>query len=149
MTTIAFNGQFMAADSKQTDPWGLLSWVNDKILILPDCLIGGAGEAAMLRKWRRDFKNHWTAQDCLAFGYPSYKKDEDDPAIMLVDRLTGRVYFHSQGMFHPCSRPYHAIGSGRDFALAAMACGKSAYDAVKIAIDFDNGSGGEIQVAQL
>lgn len=33
--------------------------------------------------------------------------------------------------------PPYAIGSGRDFALAAMAMGKDSYDAVMFAADFD------------
>lgn len=33
--------------------------------------------------------------------------------------------------------PYHAIGSGRKCALAAMACGKTALEAVEIAAMFD------------
>lgn len=144
MTTVAFDGKVMAADSKQTDNWGLLSWSDDKIVVTPTVLIGGAGESAQLRKWRRDFKDHWTANDFIAFGYPTYKKDDDDPVIMLVDRLTKYVYKHSQGVFLPCCRAYHAVGSGRDFALAAMACGKAATEAVEIAIEFDNGSGGTI-----
>lgn len=144
MTTIAFDGKSIAADSKQTDNWGLLSWVDDKIFKTDTVLVGGAGDVALLRKWRRDFKDHWTVQELLAFGYPSYKKDENDPTIMLVDRRTKCIYYQSQGVFLLCRRAYHAIGSGRDFALGAMACGKSAREAVEIAIGFDNGSGGLI-----
>jgi len=148
MTTIAFSGDFMAADSKQTDTWGLISCCSDKIAAYPHVLIGGAGEAAQLRKWRRDLKFDWRFEDFRDFGYPTYKKDEDDPSILLVDRKSRAIWAHSQGIFLPQERPFHAIGSGRDFALAAMACGKSAYDAVQIAIQFDNGSGGVIQVVQ-
>lgn len=40
---------------------------------------------------------------------------------------------------------FYAIGSGSPFALGAMAAGKSAYDAVRIAAKFDPFTGGRIQ----
>jgi hypothetical protein len=43
-------------------------------------------------------------------------------------------------------RPPCAIGSGMDFALAAMACGKTAAEAVEIAARFDPNTGGRVDV---
>ena len=44
---------------------------------------------------------------------------------------------------------YYAIGSGRLPALVAMRCGKSARQAVKIAMDFDKNTGGKVRSVQL
>ena len=40
--------------------------------------------------------------------------------------------------------PFYAVGSGAKCALAAMACGKSAIDAVRIAAKYDPYTGGRI-----
>lgn len=85
-----------------------------------------------------------TVDELLLDGYPDYDKEKNDPSILLVDRATGKVYRHVASLFMPCSRAYHAVGSGRDFALAAMACGRSAHEAVDIAMAFDNGTGGKV-----
>ena len=42
-----------------------------------------------------------------------------------------------------------AIGSGAPYAIAAMACGKNAMDAVKIAKKFDPYTGGRITSIKL
>lgn len=41
--------------------------------------------------------------------------------------------------------PYYALGSGSEFALVAMSCGKSAVEAVKEAIKWDCISGGKVK----
>jgi hypothetical protein len=44
----------------------------------------------------------------------------------------------------PIEDRFYAIGSGRKCALAAMACGKSAIQAVRIAAQFDINTGGAV-----
>ena len=44
---------------------------------------------------------------------------------------------------------FYAIGSGRDFALAAMRMGADAKKAVKIASEFDIHTGGRIRTMRL
>lgn len=144
MTTVAFDGTFMAADSLATDPWGFKEFHSDKFLVLNNVALGCAGEAGQIRRWTRMLDRNVTVDELLLDGYPDYDKEKNDPSIILVDRETGRLYRHVASLFMPCSRAFHAVGSGRDFALAAMACGKTAREAVEIAMSFDNGTGGEI-----
>jgi len=142
MTTVAFDGKTMAADSLATDAWGLKELIDDKIMRGPDFLCGADGECGAILQW-------W-AQVCqldlehvLAYGYPSYDTERNDPSIMLAD-ATGNIWRHLSGGFFKVSRGFHAVGSGRDYALASMLLGKTAAEAVAIAMEFDNGTGGEI-----
>ena len=146
MTTVAFDGRTMAADTLATDAWGMKERDDDKILRGQGFLVGTAGQYGDIKRW-------W-AQVCqldlahvLEYGYPDFDTDRNDPAIMLTD---GRhIWRHVTGGFFRVSRGFHAVGSGRDYALAAMYLGKSAAEAVRIAMEFDNGTGGEVLTATL
>lgn len=146
MTTVAFDGRTMAADTLATDAWGMKERVDDKILRGQGFLVGTAGQNGAIKRW-------WS-QVCqldlahvLEYGYPDFDADRNDPAIMLTD---GRhLWRHVTGGFFRVSRGFHAVGSGRDYALAAMYLGKSAADAVRVAMEFDNGTGGQVLTATL
>lgn len=49
----------------------------------------------------------------------------------------------------PSLEPFCALGSGAHFAIAAMACGKNAVEAVRIAARFDPGTGGAIDALRI
>lgn len=49
----------------------------------------------------------------------------------------------------PSLEPFYAIGSGSHFALAAMACGCTAVEAVRIAARFDPYTGGRVESMKL
>lgn len=147
MTTVAFDGRTMAADTLATDGWGMKDRVDDKILRGPDFLCGAAGQNGAIKRW-------W-AQVCqldlehvLGYGYPDFDADRNDPAIVLAD-AAGNIWRHVTGGFFKVFRGFHAVGSGRDYALAAMHLGKTAAEAVAIAMEFDNGTGGDIVVESL
>lgn len=141
MTTVAFDGRTMAADTLATDNWGLKERVDDKILRGPDFLAGAAGEHGAVKRW-------WTQvcqldlEHVLAYGYPDFDADRNDPAIVLAD-AAGNIWRHVTGGFFKVSRGFHAVGSGRDYALAAMHLGKTAAEAVRLAMEFDHGTGGD------
>lgn len=52
-------------------------------------------------------------------------------------------------MREPIAEPFYAVGSGNHFAIAAMACGKTAPEAVRLAARFDSGTGGRVQSMRL
>lgn len=141
MTTVAWDGKIMAADTLATDAWGLVEEVLDKIHVGSDFLLAGAGEHGAIQSWWKAV-SHLDAVGVLAFGYPVFAKETNDPAMMLA--CASGVYRHVSGGFFKCSRGFHAIGSGRDYALAAMRCGRSAEEAVSLAMEFDRGTGGFI-----
>ena len=147
MTTVAFDGRTMAADTLATDAWGMKETVRDKILRGPDFLAGSAGQNGAIKRWWAQVSGMSLAE-VLAYGYPDFDADRNDPAIMLAD-AAGNIWRHVTGGFFQVSRGFHACGSGRDYALAAMSMGKSAAEAVAIAMEFDHGTGGAIVTEML
>jgi hypothetical protein len=49
----------------------------------------------------------------------------------------------------PIKEGFHAVGSGRDFALSAMRLGRTAREAIELACEFDVFTGGPITVLDL
>lgn len=143
MTTIAFDGKMIAADMLHEDNFGLIDHAS-KLHFGKDFVAGGAGMQHHVLGWWRKVKD-MTFDEVVDFGHPDYEKNENDPAIMLVRIGSDVAFKHAGGFFVPVGRRFHAIGSGRDFALAAMLLGKSAKEAVMIAAEFDNGTGGGVE----
>lgn len=144
MTTVAYDGKTMAADTLATDPWGLKETFRDKIWQNHYLLIGCAGDAGQIASWLRTLRTDQRMSALLADGYPPFVIDKNDPALLVVDRLSGAIYRHASGCFLALDRTFFAIGSGRDYALAAMHLGKTAREAVEVAMHFDNSTGGEV-----
>lgn len=146
MTTIAWDGKKMAHDTLRTDGWGLKQYEPCKVMEGKDFLLGGAGDWASILKFQQRVAE-MTATQILNLGYPDYKKDENDPSLLLVTRFG--VFTHGASMWMRVSRPFHAIGSGRDYALMAMYLGKTAEEAVDLTREFDNDTGAPIIVREL
>jgi hypothetical protein len=145
MTTVAWDGKTLAADTLAIDSWGLKDR-SDKIIRGNGWIAGGAGERHQILKWKRAAED-LTFHEVLALGVPDWHKDDNDPAILITDG--DGSYRAMGGIFVRNTRPYYAIGSGRDFALAAMCCHVDAAGAVRVAMEFDNGTGGDIETATL
>lgn len=143
MTTVVWDGVTLVADRKGVDSWGMKSEVC-KIHEGPDWVMGASGEHAQIVKWHSSICNkkfHELPRVNGLIVYDDYKKDENDPGIILISRENG-AHFHSQGIFLPTfDRRRYVIGSGRDFALGALMAGVDAMTALKIAASFDNGTG--------
>ena len=74
--------------------------------------------------------------------FPAMQRDKDETANFLVVYADGRV--HEYGRSHIpdiLEDEFVAIGSGRDFALAAMHLGQSAVEAVGLACRLDANCG--------
>lgn len=137
----------MAADTLATDTWGLKMETDQKITKSEDgsFLIGVAGDFGPAMKWVTKAKR-MSIEELLIDGY-DYDKDADFSLLMAVKFprdfekfKAGQVesFRVSQGMFLLNSRKFHAIGSGRDYAICAMHFGRSAVMAVETASIFDN-----------
>lgn len=147
MTTIAFDGSTIAADTMNRDGHGLKDYAS-KLMIGNNLIVGGAGESHKIRAWWNKVKT-MTVSEIIEHGYPDFNPQYNDQAIMLVDTVTLKCYKLAGSMFQLCSRGFHAVGSGRDYALAALHMGQSAPQAVQVAMEFDAGTGGEIEVVKL
>ena len=143
MTVIAWDGKTLAADKRGT--FGGLSRRVTKIFVVHDELVGIAGNACEGYDLIA-----WIEGGCKLLEFPVNQRDEKLWAECLVIARDGsvRIYQRSPNACYIHDR-FTAIGSGRDFALAAMHLGKSAREAVEVACVFDTGCGNGVDTIQL
>lgn len=141
MTVIAWDGRTLAADKRACHAGSMIRTVT-KIWRVDDVLMGGAGDfdfILQMIEWVRG------GRDVAAF--PAQQRDKEDWQTVLVIERDGTPSIYQRT---PYPVRYEdgatAIGSGRDFAMAAMHLGKSAKEAVQVAIDLDSGCGNGIDV---
>jgi ATP-dependent protease HslVU (ClpYQ) peptidase subunit len=83
----------------------------------------------------------WFTNGAKEDDFPEIQKDEDNGMLMVVTPA-GKIQFYEKSYLPvEYENDFAAMGSGRDWALGAMACGKSAIEAVDIACQFDIYSG--------
>ena len=143
MTCIAWDGRTLAAD-KRACLGGLVNTMT-KIHRIGDLLVGGSGETSFI----------WTMIEWVRAGrnvadFPKSQGDKDDWQPMLVIESGGQILLYERTPY-PCryEQSVFAIGSGRDFARAAMHLGKSAREAVEVACALDAGCGNGIDTLVL
>lgn len=143
MTAIAWDGRSLAAD-RLANTGGLRGSVT-KIFRAGELLVGGSGDFAFVLAMVG-----WVQRGRDPAAFPEHQKNKDDwqpilvieksAPIQLYDRTPFPVRFEQRSI---------AIGSGRDFAMAAMYLGRSAKEAVEVAIALDVGCGGPVDVLEL
>ena len=135
MTIIAWDGKTLAADKASTDV-GYLRTVT-KIFRVPGGVVAFAGSAAnalALLEWFR------AGRDVAK--WPKTQEDGDQAASALFADENNFLWRYSTTPYPERSEdPFDAIGSGRDYALAAMHLGHSARVAVEVACALDNSCG--------
>lgn len=120
----------MAADSLACNG---IKWRFRKLYRLPDGgIFGGAG----------------SVQEVLAV--VGWLRGGDKPADLqnfegILVTKEGICALGMRLMREPIVERCYAAGSGAHFAIAAMACGRSALEAVRIAARFDPGTGGRVE----
>lgn len=131
MTTIAFDGKSLCADTRSTAggfPYALI-----KAYQLKDGRLyagtGSAEESKAVQLWLESGGEKPTVKD-----YVGIVVGADGSIWRYEDKL---VPFQ-------VTAPFHAIGSGRDYAIAAMHMGKTAREAVELACLYDVYTGGPI-----
>lgn len=143
MTCIAWDGMTLAAD-KRSCGGSLINTVT-KIHRVGDVLVGGSGEVAFIGQmiaWVR------MGRDPAAF--PASQSNKEDWQPLLVIEKDGTTSIYERTPFPIRYEQRHvAIGSGRDYARAAMHIGLDARQAVQVAIDIDCSCGNGIDVLEL
>lgn len=134
MTTVAFDGKTLAADTHSETS------VNMKIHKLHRLASGDLFAAA------------GSVQEILTV--LAWLNGGEKPGSLenfegLIITKTGAERLGERLMRVPCLEPFCAIGSGAHFALAAMACGRSAVEAVRVAARFDPGTQGCIDTLRI
>lgn len=143
MTVIAWDGRTLAAD-KQSVSSGLCSLVT-KVHRIRNHLVGGSGEAPHVREHIEWFRRGADPSD-----FPTKIRDEKCPSFLLVITPDRKVLAYEDGPYPvEIESQHYAIGSGRDFAMAAMHLGFDAVRAVEVASALSNGCGGGVDVLEI
>jgi ATP-dependent protease HslVU (ClpYQ) peptidase subunit len=137
MTTVAFDGTTLAADSQSTT--GNIRGHATKIAKnKAGFLVAGSGSYAVVKVWI-----NWVLAGMPAESQPT---NADESSIIIVDPRGHATLFAEIAVAQPMPRKQWALGSGGDLAMGAMAAGADARTAVKIACKLDVYSGGRIVV---
>lgn len=141
MTVIAWDGKTLAADRAATN-CGFKNTVC-KVHRVPDGIVAfsGDGDAAMtLLEWFKAGRIN---------GYPAAQTGDVRASAFFVGN-DGRLLVYDKGA-HPTPylQPFAAMGSGRDYALAAMHLGRDAKAAVEVACALDSDCGNGIDTLTL
>lgn len=142
LTTIAFDGEYLAADGRVTIGSTVLSEVCNKIYKLSGLY---NGEQMLYAATAGDVDAAEDIIDYLRGDSPELK--ESKAQILLFTE--GSIYSYWGRRFTKECDKYLAIGSGMEVALAAMKCGKNAKDAVKVASQMDIYTGGKIRCVRI
>lgn len=138
MTTIATDGQSMAGDGRITFHDYIVNETSVKVRRLPSgSLIGFCGDSG----------DDIVFEEWLERGGKKPKLSSGFSALVLTQGRRPRTYFYDC-TFDEIDPPY-AIGSGARFAFAAMDCGKSPEEAVRIAAGRCTKTGGKVTVLTL
>lgn len=140
MTVICFKDGVMAADKQST--YDSLAHTTTKIRRFGDGSIGGcAGATTICRALLEWYSNGADPKE-----YP----DKESECYMLVVKPGGEILFYDKSSVPAVFEDeFIAIGSGRDFAVAAMDMGGSAEDGVRMAIKWSTSCGRGIDVLRL
>lgn len=131
MTTIAFKDGWLAADTRVSEN-DIIAGQMTKIVTLPTGeMMAGCGTVSTIHECFDWFlRKPRSAKSQLPSLY-------EDTSIIIID-AQGRVAEHTaSGIVAKIHAPFLAWGTGKDFALGAMAAGKSAAAAIEIACQFD------------
>jgi ATP-dependent protease HslVU (ClpYQ) peptidase subunit len=148
MTTIAWDGCTLAAD-KQATNCGLRRTVKKIARITKGPYEGYlAGFSGLIYLWLE--LQAWLESGADPKSFPEKQTGTDTSTHVLLISPKGKVYVLEEGPYpSPFEDIIFACGSGRDFALGAMAAGTSAREAVEIASRFDCSSGMGVDVLHL
>jgi ATP-dependent protease HslVU (ClpYQ) peptidase subunit len=138
MTTVAYRGGILAADTQMTD--GSIKVSGRKLLYIKEkeAWVGVAGTVSDCQKFLRHFRDE------------EQEFDEDDDFTALVMYQHGEVQVVTSDLRIDTLEPdaYYAIGSGGPPALAAMHMGADARRAIEVAAVVDLMTGGDVMFAK-
>ena len=140
MTTIAVNKKMIAADKQMTHSSGTKMTGATKIYELPE------SAAMKIFNVKRALVGFCGNVDSFANAITwLHNPDDDPPKVKGIEMLllTEKGIYHASTLqnWTLIKDPFFAIGTGMQFAMAAMEVGKTPFEAVKIASKFDNNTG--------
>lgn len=156
MTTIIATKNKILSDGKMTSGDRVDSLNFKKVRKIHGYLVGGAGRVTSITAFFDWFENYVVAKDAqealpkFVFSLDPTRIDEDFYA--LVVHPDGSIYIHEGNEPNRAlllEEEYATIGSGADYALAALDAGATPEEAMEIAKKRDAFSGGETFVEEL
>ncbi len=143
MTTVAWDGHTLAADKRSC--FGTLIHTVTKIYRVRGCLVAGAGDFDRIQETVA-----WFESGADPAKLPPFQRDNNDFVGLVVIQPDKTILRYERGPYpFKIESPFYAMGSGRDFAMAAMHLGKTASEAVEVAMALDSGSGNGIDTMTL
>lgn len=139
MTTIAWDGQWLSGDQLST---GHLNPVVKIRRLADGSLVGGTGDTGWLAR-----VYEWMEAGFDPLTRPSPPADSIKVLRIVKKRWheAAKVTVYTDTLVPvPVNLPFYAIGSGSQYAMAAMHCGKNAAEAVGVAMVYDYQTGGSI-----
>jgi 20S proteasome alpha/beta subunit len=129
MTVIAWDGKTLAADKLSTD--GTSRRTVTKIHRLSNgAVLGACGDAGQCREMQA-----WYCNGAKPEELPPKQRDADTAAWLLVIEPGPRILYFQLGPYPILLEDkIFAMGSGREYAMAAMHLGKTAREACEVAI---------------
>jgi ATP-dependent protease HslVU (ClpYQ) peptidase subunit len=142
MTCVAWDGRRLAADKQSTQAG--VKRTTTKIARHGSVLIGTAGEGALCQEMI-----NWIRAGADPASIPPRQLTEDWVHVVMITP-PGNVWFFARSATPTLFEdPIFAMGSGRDYALAAMYLGLTAEKAVAVACHFDADCGMGIDMLEL
>lgn len=142
MTTIATDGNTLAADRRVVSGRQIEPWAQDKILLSGGRIYAYSGSTALFLPWVR-----WYEGDRDPRKVPVMKDGETLALWAIEDGVLWEVHSHTP---YPLQLGYpSAMGSGQEYAYGALAVGASPEEAVRAASRYDPSTGAEVQVVTL
>lgn len=143
MTVIAWDGKTLAAD-KRACIGTMISTVT-KIQRIGNLLVGGAGDFGYVLAMF-----DWIKKGRRALSFPDDQRSADNWQLVIVIEVDGTASIYERTPFPVrYEQTFVAIGSGREFARAALYMGATAAEAVSVACALDNGCGNGIDTLEL
>jgi ATP-dependent protease HslVU (ClpYQ) peptidase subunit len=142
MTCIAFDGHTLAGD-KQATNYECRNHKVTKVFKHEGHLLGVSGKADFALQMLEWFKNGRVKEE-----FPA-ASDDRYGTLLVITPEKKILMFTESPMGVPYEQEFCAIGSGRDYALAAMHLGYDAKKAVAVACHFDVNCGNGIDTVTL
>lgn len=143
ITCIAWDGLTLAADKRATV--SSLNRTTTKIHRVGKTLVGYCGDADQGLEMLA-----WIRKGAKPVSFPTSQRNKDDWAATLVISPGSVIQLYERTPYPiRYEDKQYAIGSGRDYALAAMHLGKTAKEAVEVACFFDPGCGNGVDTLRL
>lgn len=148
MTTVAYRDGIMAADSCVTYGAIIMPCNITKVTKFANgSIFAYSGTIELGELLKRELARCIHEQDGIL---PDCDIDRQDNAFSAaIVQPDGEVLFHEGRTWIQMDVPYFALGSGKDYAYAAMYLGASAEQAVKCACTLDLNSGGKIKKVKI